>query len=161
MKKPNTVDAARALIEPILRENGMALWDVRFEKEGGQWYLRYFIERIQGSLTIEDCERASRAVEKLLDREDPIEQSYILEVGSPGIERELVRDWHFERYIGHEVAVRTIRPVDGKRDFKGKLLRHGDGEIVIGLPDGEMILERSKTAFIKLHVDFDDGGKRG
>ena len=157
MKKPSTVEVARALIEPVLRENGLALWDVRFEKEGGQWYLRYFIERTEGTLTIEDCEAASRAVEKLLDREDPIEQSYILEVGSPGIERELRTPEHFARYIGSEVTVRTIRPVDGKRDFTGKLVSHTNGEVAVG----EMVFELSKVAYIKLYVDFNDGGKRG
>lgn len=160
MKKPNTVEVARALIEPILREKGLALWDVRFEKEGGQWYLRYFIERLEGALTIEDCETASRAVEKLLDRDDPIEQSYILEVGSPGIERELKHPGHFARYIGSEVSVRTIRPVDGKRDFIGKLLRHGNGGFAIETAGGEMEFELSKAAYIKLYIDFSDGGKQ-
>jgi ribosome maturation factor RimP len=160
-KKPTTVSVAADLIAPILQENGLALWDVRFEKEGGQWYLRYLIERIDGSLTIEDCEKTSRAVEKRLDEADPVEQSYILEVGSPGIERELVRDSHFERYIGHSVMLRTIRPIDGKRDFTGVLTGYDGKELSIEPAPGQLLtFERREIARCRLHVDFDDGGQR-
>ena len=160
-KKQNTVGTAAQLIAPILQENGLELWDVRFEKEGGQWYLRYFIERRDGNLTIQDCEKASRAVEKLLDEADPIDQSYILEVGSPGIERELVRDEHFSRYIGHMVTLRTIRPVDGRRDFTGTLLSCDGNEIKIKPTDGEeLAFERRAVAWCRLYAQFDDGGQR-
>ena len=160
-KKPNTVNIAAQLIAPVLEENGLELWDVRFEKEGGQWYLRYFIERADGSLTIQDCEKVSRAVDKLLDEADPIDQSYVLEVGSPGIERELVTDAHFARYIGDMITLRTIRPIDGQRDFTGILVSCDSKEITIKPEEsGQITMERRAVAKCRLYVQFNDGGQR-
>lgn len=154
----NTAQMAEKLIAPVLKERGLELWDVRFEKEGSQWYLRYFIDK-EGGVNIGDCEYVSRAVDKLLDETDPIEQSYILEVGSPGIERELVRDWHFERYTGHAVQVRLIRPAGGKRDFEGELLQKNGDEIKILLDgDVEMCFQKAEAASIRLAVDYKTGG---
>ena len=163
-KKPNTAQVAAELIAPVLEELDIDLWDARFEKEGSQWYLRYFIDRLEGeeSLTIQDCENVSRRIDKLLDEADPIDQSYILEVGSPGIERELTQDWHFDICMDYKVTVRLIRPVDGKRDFVGTLCKKDDKNISILLDDeSEMVFTSDEAAYIKLYADFDDGGNRG
>ena len=106
---------------------GLRLWDVRFEKEGSGWYLRYFIDK-PGGVCIDDCERFSRAVDPLLDEADPIEQSYCLEVSSPGVERELTRPWHFEENLGRPVTARLISPRGGVREFSGTLLRYADNQ---------------------------------
>lgn len=158
--KGNTAKVAERLIRPILEEFGLELWDVRFEKEGGSWFLRYFIDR-EGGVSIGDCERVSRAVDKLLDEADPIEQSYVLEVSSPGIERALVKDRHFARYLGHPVHVRLIRPAEGTgtRDFVGELLgKEGDAVTVLLDGDVEMTFYQSEAAFIKLYAEFETGG---
>lgn len=158
-KKENTVGVAARLVSPLIEERGLELWDVRFEKEGSQWYLRYFIDK-DGGVNIGDCEFISRAVEKLLDEADPIEQSYTLEVSSPGIERELVKDWHYERYIGSDVNVRLIRAVDGGgRDFTGRLLSKTGDEIKILLGgDIEMVFSKAEAASVRLAADYNDGG---
>ena len=134
VKKTKAVDVAARLAAPVLAELGLELWDVRFEKEGSGWYLRYFIDK-EGGVNINDCEAVSRRVDTLLDEADPIEQSYVLEVSSPGIERHLVKDWHFQRYIGQRVAVRLIRPVNGVRDFTGTLISKEGDNITILLED--------------------------
>ena len=95
MAKKNTAAVAEELAQPILDEMGLLLWDVVYEKEGSGWYLRYYVDK-EGGIDINSCEAFSRAVEKALDAADPIEGSYTLEVSSPGIERQLTRDWHFE-----------------------------------------------------------------
>ena len=100
--KTNTVEAVTELVEPIVQEMGLQLWDVRFLKEGAQWYLRIFIDKDSG-VTIDDCENVTRAVDEPLDALDPIEQNYILEVSSPGIERELIRPEHFDAFLGAKV----------------------------------------------------------
>lgn len=157
-KKESTAQTAERLIKPVLEELGVELWDTRFEKEGGGWYLRYFIDK-EGGVNIGDCEAVSRAVDKLLDEADPIEQSYVLEVSSPGIERELVKDWHFERYVGSDVRVRLIRGLDGKREFTGRLLPRSDGEIRICTSDGaEISFPKSGTASVKLAGNYETGG---
>ena len=158
MTKQNTVQIAQKIAEPVAESLGLELWDVRFEKEGASYYLRYFIDK-EGGVDINDCENMSRAVDKLLDAADPIEQSYILEVCSPGIERRLTRDRHFERYIGHLVNVRLVRPVEGVRDFIGRLTKKEGDSISIELEDNvEMIFKKGEAAYVRLHVDFVAGG---
>lgn len=162
-KKPNTVKIAEEIVQPVLAELGLTLWDTRFEKEGATWYLRYFIDK-PGGVNIQDCTDVSRAVDKLLDEADPIEQSYTLEVCSPGIERKFTRDAHFQQYIGHDVTVRLIRPVDGVRDFVGQLTaKQGDDvHILLDSDDGteglEMVVSLKECAYIKLYADFETGG---
>ena len=94
-KGGNTAAAVRALAEPIAAQLGLSVWDVTFTKEGAQWYLRIYIDKPDG-VDIDDCERMTRAIDPVLDEADPIEDAYLLEVSSPGIERELTRADHFE-----------------------------------------------------------------
>ncbi len=155
--KPNTVAVVTEIAKPVAEKHGVILWDVRFEKEGSIWFLRVFIDK-DGSVTIDDCEKVSRELSSLLDEADPIEQSYVLEVSSPGVERDLVRDWHFEKYIGSPIQVRFIRPVEGVRDFVGELTGYDENGITMLLEDDvEMQFKKSETSFIRL-VDtyYDD-----
>ena len=94
-KGGNTVAAVWDIAAPIAEQLGLDIWDIRFVKEGADWFLRIFIDK-DGGVTIEDCENMSRAMDAPLDEADPIPQSYCLEVSSPGVERELTRDSHFE-----------------------------------------------------------------
>ncbi len=157
MAKKNTAAVAEELAQPILNEMGLLLWDVVYEKEGSGWYLRYYVDK-EGGIDINDCEAFSRAVEKALDAADPIEGSYTLEVSSPGIERQLTRDWHFEALMGEQLLVRLIRPVEGVRDFIGTLTAYADGVLTLLLDEEtEMNVERGETAFIRLYNDFSGG----
>ena len=147
--KPNTAAVCEALAKPLLEELGLTLWDLRFEKEGSGWFLRYFIDK-EGGVDINDCEHFSRAIDPILDAADPIVQSYCLEVSSPGIEREMTKPWHFERYKGHAVTVRYIRPVDGVREFVGTILSHEGGTTVLRWEDKEISVNQKQTASIRL-----------
>lgn len=154
-KKPNTVAVVTDLVTPAAERMGLTIWDVRFEKEGSSWFLRVFVDKDTG-LTMDECEAYSREVSALLDEADPIEQSYFLEVGSPGVERELTRDWHFTEYLGALVNVRLIRPVDGVRDFQGELLAYENGEVSLLLEgDMEMKFQKSEAAYVRLVDNFD------
>ena len=150
-KGGNTVAEVSALVEPIISELGLSLWDVRYVKEGAVWYLRIFIDKEQG-VTIEDCEKVTRAIDEPLDKLDPIEESYTLEVSSPGIERELVQDWHFDRFLGAPVMVKFIRPLpDGRRELKGTLVSHEKDEVEITEENGNTLsLKKKDTVYIKL-----------
>lgn len=157
-KKQNTVQIAEELARPVLEEMGLMLWDVRFEKEGADWYLRYFIDK-PGGVNIQDCADLSRALDPLLDEADPIDHSYTLEVCSPGIERQFTKDRHFQAYIGHKVTVRLIRPVDGKRDFVGILSAKEGDTVRLSLADGaEMVFLKSEAAYVKLYAEYNTGG---
>lgn len=151
-----TVSKVRELCEPILKDFGLSLWDVRYEKEGADWYLRIFIDKEDG-VDITDCEKVSRAINTPLDELDPIENAYCLEVCSPGIERELVRDEHFMQFIGADIMVRMRRPIEGiGKDFCGVLKGYDDGMVTIADHSGEneVTINKKDAAWIKLD-DFD------
>lgn len=152
--KGNTVSRVTEIITPYAEELGLDIWDVRFAKEGTDWYLRIFIDK-EGGISIDDCVDLTHAVTKPLDEADPISQSYTLEVSSPGVERELTADKHFEKYIGADVMVRLIRPVNNVRDYTGKLVSYNGGEITLSLADGEELkVNKKDTSYVKLD-DFD------
>ena len=120
-------DRIAELARPIIEQEGCSLWDVEYLKEAGTWYLRIFIDKT-GGVNIDDCERISRRLDELLDEADPIPESYVFEVGSAGIERELKRPSDFEAFLGSEVEVKLYQPVDGKKRFIGKLCGYEDNE---------------------------------
>ena len=158
MAKKNTAAIAEELAAPILEEMGLQLWDVVYEKEGSGWYLRYYVDKEGGGIDINSCEAFSRAISDVLDEADPIDGSYTLEVSSPGIERALTRDWHFEALMGQQLLVRLIRLVEGVRDFIGTLTDYRDGTLTLLLDEKtEMNVERGETAFIRLYNDFSGG----
>lgn len=151
MAKKNTVVEVTELVQPIVEKMGLTLWDVRYVKEGAVWYLRIFIDKNDG-VTIDDCEEVTRAVDAPLDELDPIEGNYILEVSSPGIERELILDRHFDSFIGAPVMIKLIRPDEsGNRDIKGTLLAHDKETVEIMSDQGiQTVIKKKDTVYIKL-----------
>ena len=153
-KGGNTVKTVWDIVEPFAEELGLKIWDVRFLKEGSSWYLRIFIDK-DGGVSIDDCVDLTHAINKPLDEADPIEQAYFLEVSSPGVERDLVRDEHFTAYIGEKIKVKMIRPVEGKREFSGILADYSDGNITIKLDDESgFTFTKKEASWIKVD-DFD------
>ena len=149
-KGGSTVNTVWEMAEPIAKSLGYELWDVRFEKEGANWYLRIFIDKEDG-ISINDCVDMSHAIDKPLDEADPIEQSYCLEVCSPGLERDLKRDSHFEKCIGEKIMVKLIRPVDGQREFKGTLESYDNGNFELLLEEGtKLMINKKETSYVKL-----------
>ena len=152
--KGNTVSKVYEIVSPFAEELGLEIWDIRFVKEGTDWYLRIFIDK-DGGVSIDDCVDLTHAITKPLDEADPIAQSYLLEVSSPGVERELITDSHFEKYIGAKIMMRLIRPIEKVRDFNGVLKAYNNGEITVSLPDGnEITVTKKDTSYVKLD-DFD------
>lgn len=152
-KGGNTVKTVWEIVEPFAQELGLRIWDVRFLKEGSSWFLRIFIDKDSG-VSIDDCVDLTHAINKPLDEADPIEQAYFLEVSSPGVERDLVRDEHFEAYIGEKIKVKMIRPVEGKREFSGILSDYSDGNITISLDEGGFTFTKKEASWIKVD-DFE------
>lgn len=154
-KQGSTVEIVTEIVKPIVEEFGLSLWDVRFVKEGAMWYLRIFIDKDSG-VTIEDCENVTRAIDEPLDRADPIEQNYCLEVSSPGIERELIKPEHFDAFLGAPVMIKTIRPLEnGVRELKGTLIAHDKDTVTVVLDNGvQKTLGKKETVYVKLD-DFE------
>lgn len=156
-KGKNTVAVVWDIVEPIAESLGLVLWDVRFVKEGASWFLRLFIDK-EGGVGMEDCVDFSHGVDRPLDDADPIDQSYYLEVSSPGLQRQLTRDFHFTFCQGQPVLVHLIRPKDGQRDFRGELIgRQPDGTVYIRTAQGE---EQSflKEEIASVRLDDNDFG---
>lgn len=142
------------LLEPILAANHFELYDVEYVKEGSNWYLRAYIDK-EGGITVDDCELVSRELSDLLDKEDFIPDSYILEVSSPGLGRQLKKDKHFERSIGEEVEIKLYKPINKKKEFTGILTGYNQDVIKIQIDDQtEMELPRKDIAMVRLTIDF-------
>ena len=154
MAGKNILAKINPLICPVIAGLGFELYDLVFIKEGSNWYLRVFIDKPSG-VTIDDCETASRAIEKVLDENDPIEQSYILEVSSPGIDRPLKKDADFVRFKGSLVDVKLYKPIGKQKAFTGVLQGLQDGNIVIVDDSGSIhSFPKSDVAICRLAVVF-------
>ena len=116
MKKSDIESRTESLVLPILDKNSFSLWDVEYVKEGSDMYLRVYIDK-EGGITIDDCVLVSRRMNEILDNESYIGEPYIFEVSSPGIERKLKYDEHFEAALGQKVNLRLYKPVEKKKDF--------------------------------------------
>ncbi len=142
------------MISPILADYGFELVDVEYVKEAGNWYLRAYIDK-EGGITVNDCELVSRRMNDLLDEKDFIPDSYIFEVSSPGLGRQLKKDKDFVRSMGEAVEGKLFRAVDKKKDFEGILRSFDKESVTLETPDGkEMRLERNSIAIIRLAIDF-------
>lgn len=155
-EKGGTVQAVEALVAPVLANLGMRLWDVRFEKEGPDWFLRIFIDRDE-PLDMNACEDATRAIDPVLDEADPISQSYYLEVGSPGLGCKLTRDAHFAAKRGQKVLAHLIRPDEaGRRDITGILLGKEGALVTLAGEDGtNAVVDQKDASYFKLCDDED------
>lgn len=153
-KKEVYEEKTEKLIMPVIEQNQFELVDVEFVKEGSNWYLRLYVDK-EGGITIDDCELVSRAMSDILDREDYIEESYILEVSSPGLGRPLKKDKDFVRSIGSEVEIRLYKPMEKQKEFTGILKSFDKEHVVIEPEDGsEKSFLRSDIALIRLAFDF-------
>ena len=145
---------AEALLAPIVEQAGFELVDVEYVKEAGNWYLRGYIDK-PGGITVNDCEAVSRVFSDKLDEDDFIEDSYILEVSSPGLGRPLKKEKDFARSIGKEVDIKLYKAVEKQKDYTGVLEAYDKDTVTIGLEDGTRItFERPSIALIRLAFDF-------
>lgn len=153
-KKETYEQKAEELIMPLIEQNQFELVDVEYVKEAGNWYLRAYIDK-PGGITVDDCEIVSRAFSDLLDENDFIEDSYILEVSSPGLGRPLRKDKDFARSMGEEVDIKTYRAINHQKDFTGILKEYDKEKIVIELENGELMeFARADIALVRLAFDF-------
>ncbi len=149
----NTAERVRAIVQAPIESLGLTLWDVRFQKEGADWYLRVLIDAEHG-IGIDDCVNVSHLIDPLLDEHDPISCSYCLEVSSPGLERELCRPEHFVACMGQSIKVRLVRAVEGQKQFIGTLTDY-NGDVTITTPEGEKTFTKSQIAKINLNDDLE------
>ncbi len=151
--KKNIQQTVTELVSPVVENLNYELVDVEYVKEGANWYLRVYIDK-PGGISIDDCQAVSEQVSDLLDKNDPIDQSYYLEVSSPGLDRPLKTEKDFTKYKGELVEVKVFQPIDGKKIFEGELVGLKDNFIVINQDGHDVQFERDKVAIVKRVIKF-------
>ena len=155
MSKRETYEAkTEELLTPIAQANGVEIYDVEYVKEGGNNYLRVYIDK-PGGIAVNDCETVAREMNPILDEKDFIPDSYVFEVSSPGLGRALKKDKHLLKSIGEEVEIRTFRPINHEKQFEGILKSFDDKELTVALNDEqELTFARTDIALIRLALDI-------
>lgn len=139
------------MVEPFLTANGFELVDIEYVKEGSNWFLRVFLDK-EGGIDIEDCGRVSEFLSEKLDEKDPISEAYFLEVSSPGAERPLKKLDDFHKAVDKHVFITTYEPVDGFKEFEGKLLSFDGEQLVIEAGKKKFAVPYNKVASARLAI---------
>ena len=139
--------------QPLVEACGCSIWDVEYVREGGEWFLRIYIDK-DGGVDIDDCEAVSRAVDPVLDEKDPISESYRFEVCSAGLERVLKRPGDFERYLGSPILVKLYKPKNGSKEFPCVLKAYDNGNVTVMSGNEEITFQKAEIAMVRLRVEF-------
>ncbi|WP_035290623.1 ribosome maturation factor RimP [Clostridium sp. KNHs214] len=153
MNNSELVTKLNELVEPIVSKCGYQLYHIEFVKEQGENFLRVYIDHEAG-IGLNDCEKVSRQISDMLDLEDPISDSYYLEVSSPGIERELYNEEHLNKYIGNSITIRLSKLFNGSKKIIGVLKDFNDSEITITKEGEEISIPREKIKAINLNGEI-------
>jgi len=144
---------AEELLTPIVDSKSFELVDVEYVKEGGTWYLRGYIDK-PGGITVNDCEAVSREFSEKLDEKDFIDDSYIMEISSPGLDRPLKKEKDYQRSLGRLIEVRTYRPIDKRKEFRGVLKAYDEDTVTIEEDGSDITFQKKDTALVRLAIDF-------
>jgi ribosome maturation factor RimP len=136
------------LVENIIIDLGYDLYDVEYLKEGKDYILRITIDNDKG-INIEDCEKVSNAINDILDSADYIKDQYNLEVSSPGLERILKKDKHFEKQIGNEIYIKLYKSVNGLKEVQGVLKEYSPEKLILDVKDEKIEIECKDIAIAK------------
>ncbi|BCU82060.1 MULTISPECIES: ribosome maturation factor RimP [Polycladomyces] len=148
------VETVEQLAAPILAAEGLELVDITFQKEGKNWYLRLFIDKIEGRVDLDDISRVSEKLSEELDRVDPIPGAYFLEVSSPGAERPLKKPRDFERAVGKFVHITTLEPVAGRNKFEGTLTAYAPDVLTVEVEGKPVEIPFDKVSKARLAIVF-------
>ncbi|SHF32126.1 ribosome maturation factor RimP [Seinonella peptonophila] len=146
------IEIVEKIAKPIVKEEGLELFDIEYSKEGANWFLRVFIDLPGGAVNLDHCSKVSEKLSKELDRVDPIPTAYMLEVSSPGAERPLKREHDFQRAIGKYVYLSTYAPVKGEKEFTGTLKSVEQESLVVEVEGERYQIPRSQIAKARLAI---------
>lgn len=152
MRREHIEEAIAKEVEQIIEGTNLELVDVEYVREKN-WYLRVFIDK-EGGVDLEDCQKVSEQLSKVLDEKDPISDNYLLEVSSPGLDRILKKEKDFIRYAGRMVDIHFFKPYNGTKDMVAELVEKQPDAIVVRVGDQVEELPPKEVAQIRLHIDF-------
>lgn len=162
MAKKKLLDLVDEVLHPFMEKEGYELYHSEFLKEGKDWFLRLYIEKAPaepgewpGLVTTDDCEAVSRYLSRSLDEMDPIEQAYYLEVSSPGMDRLLLKEEHYKRYLGELVDVKLYESINGRKNMTARLYGYNETHLDVVDEAGTVVhLPREKVSKVRLTVVF-------
>ena len=147
-----------SLLEGFTEGRELEIYNVIYKKEGPGWVLRVFLDKPMGAeseyVSIEECEQATKYLSDKLDELDFIDRSYNLEVSSPGLDRELIRESDFVRFAGREVEVKTYQQIEGSKNFSGTLVAKQDDTVIIDIGGRKLEIPSDKISKINLAIVF-------
>ncbi len=153
----NIEEKVEQLIKTRVEELGYQLYDVQYVKEGQNYFLRIFIEKENGDIDLNDCEKVNDGINEVLDSADYIKDQYFLEVSSTGIEKVLRKNKHLESNIGNKIEVKLFRPINKQKEFVGNLKSFNEEEIILSLDNQtEIKINRKEISLIKTFFDWDN-----
>lgn len=154
MTEREVVDRVRAIVDPIVLNEGMELVEIEYRREPSGWVLRLILDK-EGGVTLDDCTRVSQEAGRSLDVEDVIQTPYSLEVSSPGLTRLLKTEKDFVKYRGRLIKLRTVDPVQDRRQFKGRLLGVSEKGVEVEVEGRTFHIPLSNVAKANLEIDQD------
>ena len=156
----NIEERVESLIKSKVEELGYELYDVQYVKEGQNYFLRIFIEKPNGSIGLDDCEKVNDGINELLDKADYIKEQYFLEVSSTGVEKVLRKDRHLQDNIGNEVQVNLFKPIEisnkKQKELQGILKSFDNAEVILEIENIDVNIERKNISQIKTVFDWDN-----
>lgn len=153
----NIEEKVEQLIKTRVEELGYQLYDVQYVKEGQNYFLRIFIEKENGDIDLNDCEKVNDGINEVLDSADYIKDQYFLEVSSTGIEKVLRKNKHLESNIGNKIEVKLFKPINKQKEFVGNLKSFNEEEIILSLDNQtEIKINRKEISLIKTFFDWDN-----
>ena len=154
----NLEEKVESLIKEKIENLGYKLYDVQYVKEGQNYYLRVFIEKENGTINLNDCEKVNNGINELLDKADYIKEQYFLEVSSTGLEKLLRKDSHLQENIGNEVQVSLYKQIEilekKQKEFIGTIINFNDNEINFKIDNKEVTIDRKSISQIKTIFDW-------
>lgn len=151
-KSKKITEVCEELLKGFLDEENLSLYDVEYVKEGPDRVLRVFIDKDEGYIGTEDCEKVSKYLSDKLDETDPIEENYILEVSSPGLDRVLSKEEHFRAYMGELVEVNLYKAIEGEKKLIGRLVQKDDHALLIDIDGEQKNISLEQITKVNLHV---------
>ena len=131
------------------------MYDVQYAKEGKDYFLRIFIEKENGTISLEDCEKVNNEIEEMLDTADYFKEQYFLEVSSTGIEKQIRKTKHLQENIGEIIDVKLFKPINNSKEYIGILKKFDDETIYLEADNQIIELERKNISLIKKYYNWD------
>ena len=155
MSKTKVEDVVFELCKPVTDKHHFELVEVEYKKEGGEWYLRIYIDK-EGGITIDDCQIVSEELSEILDEVDPIDSAYIFEVSSPGIERPLKTERDYQKAMGKLMEAKLFSPIEGKKIITGILTGYTEDTVEFDQNNEKIVLDKKQVAIIKPVIVFEE-----